>query len=61
MEIRITHHWDALQQANEKMEECKCTRKTYVPYRFLNGDALSELVIRSRYLLFKSADKWTEK
>ena len=26
-----------------------------------NGDTRRELLIRSRYLLFKSADKWTEK
>ena len=60
-EIRVAHRWDALQQANDEMEECKHTGKTYVPFRFPNGDTRPELLIRSRYLLFKSADKWTER
>ena len=60
-EIRVAHRWDALQQANDETEECKHTGKTYVPFRFPNGDTRPELLIRSRYLLFKSADKWTER
>ena len=60
-EIRVAHRWDALQQSNEEMEECKQTGKIYTPYRFPNGDTRPELLIRSRYLLFKSADKWTER
>ena len=60
-EIRVAHRWDALQQSNEEMEECKLSGKTYVPFRFPNGDTRPELLIRSRYLLFKSADKWTER
>lgn len=60
-EIRVAHRWDALQQSNEEMEECKQEGKTYTPYRFPNGDTRPELLIRSRYLLFKSADKWTER
>ena len=60
-EIRVAHRWDALQQSNEEMEECKHSGKPYEPFRFPNGDTRSELLMRSRYLLFKSADKWTEK
>lgn len=59
-EIRVAHRWDALQQSNEKMEECKQAGKAYKPYRFPNGDTRPELLVRSRYLLFKSADKWTK-
>ena len=60
-ELRIKHRWDAIQQANEEMEEAKQNNKDYVPYRYSNGDTRRELLIRSRYLLFKSADKWTER
>lgn len=60
-EIRVAHRWDALQQSNEEMEECRHSGKPYVPFRFPNGDTRPELLIRSRYLLFKSADKWTER
>ena len=47
-ELRIQHRWDAIQQANDEMEEAKISGKPY------------ELV-RSRYLLFKSVDKWTDR
>ncbi len=60
-EIRVAHRWEALQQSNDEMEECRLSGKPYVPFRFGNGDTRPELLIRSRYLLFKSADKWTEK
>ena len=60
-EIRIAHRWDALQESNDEMEECKHTGKVYAPFRFPNGDTRPELLVRSRYLLFKSAEKWTEK
>ena len=32
-----------------------------MPFRYPNGDTRKELLIRSRYLLFKSADKWTDR
>lgn len=60
-EIRIAHRWDALQQANDEMEECRQTGKTYSPHHFPNGDTRAELLARSRYLLFKSPEKWTER
>ena len=60
-DIRVAHRWDALRQSNEEIEECKHSGKPYEPFRFSNGDTRPELLIRSRYLLFKSPDKWTEK
>ncbi len=60
-ELRVKHRWDVLQQANDEMEEAKLAGRTYEPFRYPNGDTRKELLIRSRYLLFKSADKWTEK
>ena len=59
-ELRIKHRWNAIQQANEEMEEVKLNGQDYAPFRYSNGDTRKELLIRSRYLLFKSADKWTE-
>lgn len=60
-ELRIKHRWDAMQQANDEMEEAKSKGEDYVPFRYPNGDTGKELLIRSRYLLFKSADNWTER
>lgn len=60
-DLRVAHRWDALQQNNDEMEECRLSGIRHVPFRFSNGDTRPELLIRSRYLLFKSADKWTER
>ena len=35
-------------------------RKEYRPELLPNGDTLKQLLFRSRYLLFKSPEKWTE-
>jgi transposase len=37
----------------------KGKKEKYVPERFENGDTRKELLARSRYLLFKSGEKWT--
>lgn len=60
-EIRVAHRWNAIQEANDEMEEAKACGKEYTPFRFSNGDTRKDLLIRSRYLLFKSADKWTDR
>ena len=60
-EMRIKHRWDAIQQANNDMENAKLEGTAYIPFRYSNGDTCKELLARSRYLLFKSAEKWSEK
>lgn len=55
--LRIKYRWDVIQQANDEMEEAKLCDKPYSPYRYTNEDTRKELLARSRYLLFKSADK----
>lgn len=59
-EMRIAHRWDAIQQDTDAREEAKCLGEPYAPIIFANGDTRKQLLARSRYLLFKSADKWTE-
>ena len=56
-EMRIKHRWDAINEETDAMEEAK----KYVPQILQNGDTKKQLLARSRYLLFKSSDKWTEK
>jgi len=60
-EIRIANRWDAINEETEAMEQAKLSNKKYEPERLKNGDSKKQLLARSRYLLFKSADKWTEK
>lgn len=42
------------------MEEAKLTGEEYTPSVLANGDTRKELLARSRYLLFKSPEKWTD-
>lgn len=58
-EMRIAHRWDAINEETNAIENAKYDKTTYVPYRFDNGDTKKQLLARSRYLLFKSPEKWT--
>ena len=60
-EMRIAFRWEAIQEANDEMENAKLEGREYIPDRYENGDTKKELLARSRYLLFKSADKWTDR
>ncbi len=60
-EMRIAFRWEAIQEANDEMENAKLEGREYIPVRYENGDTKKELLARSRYLLFKSADKWTDR
>jgi transposase len=59
-EMRIAHRWDSINDENDQIQEAKLTNKQYVPVKFNNGDTRRQLLARSRYLLFKSPEKWTD-
>ena len=60
-EMRIAHRWDAINEATNDMENAKQNQEKYIPKILSNGDTKKQLLARSRYLLFKSAEKWTPK
>ena len=60
-EMRIALRWDAINEETDAMEEAKLSGKEYIPLILENGDSKKQLLARSRYLLFKSAEKWTER
>ena len=60
-EMRIAHRRDAINEETDAMEEARLSGKKYVPQTLENGDSKKQLPARSRYLLFKPADKWTDK
>ena len=59
-EMRIAHRWDAINEETNAKEEAKLSETKYQPVLFRNGDTTKQLLARSRYLLFKSPEKWTE-
>ncbi|HCV14795.1 MAG TPA: DDE transposase [Rikenellaceae bacterium] len=59
-EIRIAHRWEAINEETNDIENAKADKVEYVPQILKNGDTKKQLLFRSRYLLFKSPDKWSE-
>lgn len=58
-EMRIAHRWDAINEETNALDNARWEKKDYVPLRFENGDTKKQLLARSRYLLFKSPEKWS--
>lgn len=59
-EIRIKHRWEAMDLENQLILQTKSENKTYIPQLLPNGDSVKQLLVRSRYLLYKSREKWTQ-
>jgi transposase len=60
-EMRIAHRRDAINQETEAKEQAKLADEKHIPELLENGDSCKQLLAGSRYLLFKSPEKWTEK
>lgn len=58
-EMRIAHRWEALKSEHERKLHIRETGELIPQETFANGDTRPQLLVRSRYLLFKSAEKWT--
>ncbi len=60
-EMRIAHRWDAINEETNAIENAKLDGSKYTARILSNGDTKKQLLARSRYLLFKSGEKWTLK
>ena len=58
-EIRIKLRWQAIENENNAKQLAKEVDEKFMPHILENGDTKKQLLARSRYLLFKSRDKWT--
>lgn len=58
-DIRIKHRWETLDQENKAYKQAKEKGVEYVPEVLENGDTRRQLLARSRYLLFKPEERWT--
>ena len=58
-EMRIAHRWDAINEETNALDNARWEKKEYIPLKFDNGDTKKQLLARSRYLLFKSPEKWS--
>lgn len=58
--IRIKHRWEAIDQENEQVKQAKSKQTEHQPETFENGDTRKQLLARSRYLLYKAPNNWTQ-
>jgi hypothetical protein len=55
---RIKHRWEAMDKENQAILQSKSQNKTHTQI-LVNGDTVKQLLARSRYILYKSREKWT--
>lgn len=59
-ELRIQYRWQAIDLENEIIKQSRDKKVKPEIQIFENGDTRKQLLARSRYLLYKSREKWTE-
>ncbi len=59
-EIRVKHRWETINEETNAIDNARWEKTEYIPQRFENGDTKKQLSARSRYLLFKASNKWSE-
>ena len=57
--MKIAHRWDTINEETNAIQNARYNEEKHTPFRFDNGDTKKQLLARSRYLLFKSPDKWS--
>ncbi|RYY00824.1 MAG: DDE transposase [Gammaproteobacteria bacterium] len=57
-EVRIALRWQVLEEENVAFTQAKDEGRSYQPEILSNGDTLKQLLVRSRYLLFKHPRLW---
>jgi len=58
--LRIQQRWAELDKENIAIKEAKANGLKYKPRRLSNGDTPKQLLARSRYIIAKKANQWTE-
>ena len=58
--IRIKHRWEAIDLENAQIKQAKGKQREFKPVTFSNGDTKKQLLARSRYLLYKAPNNWTQ-
>lgn len=60
-EIRVNLRKQAIKEESTAILRAKKKKRPYQPKTYDNEDTKKQLLARSRYLLFKSSSKWTER
>ncbi len=57
--IRVKRRWKAIDEENILIRQAKAKGEKYYPTILSNGDTVKELLVRSKYLLYKPKGEWT--
>ena len=58
--LRIKQRWIELDKENKAILEAKKQHRKYKPIRLSNGDTAKQLLARSRYIIAKKPNDWTD-
>lgn len=58
--LRVKLRWKAIDDENIAIKQAKLNGEKYHPEILSNGDTLKELLVRSKYLLYKYEHEWTQ-
>lgn len=59
-ELRIKYRWEVLDEESQKILAARKEGQRYEPEVLSNGDTIKQLLARSRHLLFKRPERWSE-
>jgi len=59
-EVRMGYRRKALEEENNALKKAKEANKKYVAKTYSNGDTKKQFLARSRHLVFKPSNKWSE-
>ena len=58
--VRVQYRWKAIENENKAIAKAKKEGKKYKPTVLSNGDTIKKLLARSRYIIAKKTNDWTE-
>lgn len=58
--VRIDQRWKEIDRENEQVRQAHLSKKRHQPLILANGDTPKQLLARSRYLLYRRPDQWTQ-
>lgn len=58
--VRVKLRWEELDKENKAIKQAKKEKKKYQPFQFENEDTPKQLLARSRYIIAKREEKWTD-
>ena len=58
--LRVKYRWEEIEKENQAIKTAKEQGVKYIPVTFENDDTPKQLLARSRYIIAKKSNEWTE-